>query len=85
MPPFLFWDPTPWILPATIFLLIVATLVVVWLALLFAPTIGRTVMLECPHCGKPTPSNRPECEACGRSFRDTVKRASAARPGERRT
>lgn len=41
------------------------------------PGLGMgVVMLDCPHCGRQTPSNRQECKHCGRSFRDpagTVK------------
>jgi C2HC-type zinc finger protein len=40
------------------------------------PGLGRgSVMLECPHCGRQTPSQLPECKHCGRSFREEVAEA----------
>lgn len=40
------------------------------------PGLGfGVVMLECPHCGNQTPSNRQECKHCGRSFRDPAESA----------
>ncbi len=37
------------------------------------PGLGwGSVMLECPHCGRQTPSQLPDCKHCGRSFRDEV-------------
>ncbi|MGE5193555.1 MAG: hypothetical protein ACM3U2_13760 [Deltaproteobacteria bacterium] len=37
------------------------------------PGLGwGSVMLECPHCGRQTPSQLPECKHCRRSFREEV-------------
>jgi hypothetical protein len=42
------------------------------------PGLGLgSVMLECPHCGRQTPSQLPECKYCGRSFREESR---VARP-----
>ncbi len=42
------------------------------------PGLGwGSVMLDCPHCGRQTPSPLPECKHCRRSFRDE---AVAAQP-----
>jgi hypothetical protein len=40
------------------------------------PGLGwGSVMLECPHCGRQTPSQLPECKHCRRSFREEVAEA----------
>ena len=37
------------------------------------PELGwGSVTLECPHCGRQTPSQLPECKYCRRSFREEV-------------
>jgi len=37
------------------------------------PGLGwGSVTLECPHCGRQTPSQLPECKHCRRSFREEV-------------
>jgi hypothetical protein len=33
------------------------------------------IMLDCPHCGRETPSHLEFCQFCGKSFRDTVIKA----------
>lgn len=59
-----------------IILLIVVGLVVI--LLIFANTADLpsvnlgTVMLDCPHCGRETPSHLETCQQCGKSFRDSV-------------
>jgi hypothetical protein len=52
-----------------IFLLIILY-IVIGLICAGMPGLGLgVVMLDCPHCGRQTPSNRQECKQCGRSFR----------------
>ena len=37
------------------------------------PGLGwGSVTLDCPHCGRPTPSHLAECKHCGRSFREEI-------------
>jgi hypothetical protein len=46
--------------------------------LIFANTVDQpsmsvgNVMLDCPHCGRETPSHLENCQYCGKSFRDSV-------------
>lgn len=48
-------------------------LVVLGVACSSLPGLGLgSVMLECPHCGRQTPSHLPDCKHCGRSFREEV-------------
>lgn len=53
--------------------IVLAVLVIVLLAIACygLPTLGLgRVLLDCPHCGAPTPANDGECRVCRRSFRD---------------
>ncbi len=71
---FLGWIP--------IILLLVVGLVVIML--IFAnttelPSVNLgTVMLDCPHCGRETPSHLEVCQLCGKSFRDSVVKPAAS-------
>jgi hypothetical protein len=54
-------------------LLAVLLFVVIGIACGSLPGLGLgSVNLECPHCGRQTPSHLPECRHCGRSFREEV-------------
>jgi hypothetical protein len=45
------------------------------------PDLGwGSVMLDCPHCGRQTPSQLPECRHCGRSFREEAAKAQPRVP-----
>lgn len=53
-----------------IFLLVILY-IVIGLICAGMPGLGLgVVMLDCPHCGRQTPSNRQECKHCRGSFRD---------------
>jgi len=55
--------------------LIVAALLFIVFGVAFSslPGLGwGSVMLECPHCGRQTPSQLPNCRHCHRSFREEV-------------
>jgi len=64
-------------------------LVLVIIAVVMVMMIGKAidlpgihvgaVPLNCPHCGRETPSDRETCQFCGRSFRDAA--AGNARSG----
>jgi DNA-directed RNA polymerase subunit RPC12/RpoP len=54
-------------------LLAILLFVVIGIACGSLPGLGMgSVHLECPHCGRQTPSHLPECTRCGRSFREEV-------------
>jgi hypothetical protein len=54
-------------------ILLALLLVVLGVAFSALPGLGLgSVMLDCPHCARQTPSQLPQCKHCRRSFREEV-------------
>lgn len=58
--------------------MILLAIAIAIIILVFANTVDQpsvnvgTVMLDCPHCGRETPSHLENCQLCGKSFRASV-------------
>lgn len=64
--------------------MILLAIAIAIMILIFANTVDQpsvnvgTVMLDCPHCGRETPSHLETCQLCGKSFRESVVNPTAA-------